>query len=68
MLTHAAQKLLNTMESTKEPVVTTQEGVDAKLIAIHEEYLDNTPNVNWKEIGVIDHLDTWQADPQVIIL
>ena len=57
MLTHVGKKLLDTMESTKEPVVTEQEGVDAKLIMIHEEYLDNALDVNWIEMGVMNHMD-----------
>jgi len=47
------------MTRTKETVATNQEGVDANLIAIHKEYLENALGVNWTEVGVMNHLDTW---------
>lgn len=58
MLTQAAQRLLNTIESTKVNVVNKEEGVDANLIVIHEEYLENAPDVNWMKEGVMNHMDT----------
>lgn len=61
-------KLLNTMESTKKTIDIKQEGVDANLIAIHEEYLKNAPSINWMEIGVMNHMDTLRVESKIILL
>lgn len=32
------------------------------MLKIHEEYLENSPGVNWIKRGVLSHMDTWHAD------
>ena len=60
MLTHAVKKIVDTMMKTHPSTTIEHEGVDANLIVIQDEYLENDPNINWIEMGVINHMDTWQ--------
>lgn len=68
MLTCIVKKIMNTIMATKPPTESEYEGVDADLIAIQDEYLDNAPGVNQIEMGVINHMDTQHIDPMRIIL
>jgi len=42
--------------------------VDANLIAIQEEYLKNALGVNWIMMGLMNHIDTWRANPNHVLL
>jgi len=42
--------------------------VNFDLLEMQEEYLENALGVNWIEMGVINHMDTWIADPNHILL
>lgn len=46
MLTYGAKKIVYTMTATQPSTARDHEGVDAILIAIQEEYLENAPRVN----------------------
>lgn len=35
---------------------------------MQEEYVKNAPGVNWTEMGVINHMDTWRAEPNHILM
>lgn len=46
------------MTTTKEIEVVMEEGLDANLATIHEEYLQNALDVNWMKVGFMNHMDT----------
>lgn len=56
------------MESAKKTMVSMEEGLDANLAKLHEEYLENAPMINLMKVGVINHMDTWHADLERILL
>lgn len=58
MLTHAVKKIVDTIASTMKPVMVEEEGVDANLIVIHKEYLENALVINWIKARVMNHMDT----------
>jgi len=68
MLTHAIKKVLDTMIATKPSSSAEHEVVDANLIMIQEEYLENAPGINWMEMRVINKMDTQCVDPIHILL
>lgn len=60
--------MAETMMVTKPQDESEHEGVDDELIAIQNEYLKYAPGVNWIELGVINHMDTWCVDPMQTLL
>jgi len=42
--------------------------VDADLMTMQEEYIENAPGVNLTKMGVINHMDTWRVNPNHILL
>lgn len=68
MQTQDAHKIIDTMMAAKPPTKAKPKGVDADLIAIQNEYMENAPRVNWNEMGVINHMDILHTDPMLILL
>jgi len=68
MQTRSSKKSVDTIMIFQSSSISEIEQVDIDLIAMHEEYLKNALGVNWIEMGEINHIDTWRADPNHIIL
>lgn len=62
MLTFTVKNIIDTMMMTKWPTEAEHEGLDADLITIQNEYLKNVPSINWMDMGVINHIDTWHVN------
>lgn len=62
MLTRSSNKLKDIMASSNKVMFVSNEGMDKELVALHDEYLNNTEGISCIEKIMINYIDTWHAN------